>query len=80
MTNTITPDLIDVKALDGYKLSLAFADGKRGVFDCSPYMHYEFMEGVRSPEKFSMVFADHGTAAWPGGEDLCPDDLYRNTM
>lgn len=75
-----TPDLVSVKALDGYKLSLSFADGKRGVFDCSPYMQYEFMEGVRSPEKFAKVFADHGTAAWPGGEDLCPDDLYLNSM
>ena len=31
----ITPDLVSVKALDGYKLDLVFADGKRGVFDCS---------------------------------------------
>ena len=80
MSSTITPDLVSVKALDGYKLSLVFADGKHGVFDCAPYMQYEFMEGVRSPEKFAMVFADHGTAAWPGGEDLCPDDLYQNSM
>ena len=75
---TITPDLISVKALDGYKLDLVFADGKRGVFDCGPYMQYEFMEDVREPSRFAEVTADHGTAAWPGGEDLCPDDLYMN--
>ena len=74
----ITPDLISAKALDGYKLDLVFADGKRGVFDCEPYMQYEFMEDVREPSKFAAVMVDHGTASWPGGEDLCPDDLYAN--
>ena len=74
----ITPDLVAVKALDGYKLDLVFADGKRGVFDCGPYMQYEFMEDVRELSKFAAVMVDHGTASWPGGEDLCPDDLYMN--
>lgn len=74
----IVPDVISVKALDGYKLRLAFADGKAGVFDCAPYMKYEFMEEIRDPLRFAEVMADHGTVAWPGGEDLCPDDLYAN--
>lgn len=30
------------------------------------------------PPKFAEVTVDHGTAAWPSGEDLCPDDLYAN--
>ena len=76
--NAITPDLISVQALDGYQLDLVFADGRRGVFDCSPYLQFEFMEGVREPSKFAAVRVDHGTAAWPDGEDLCPDDLYFN--
>lgn len=74
----ITPDLISVKALEGYKLDLVFSDGKSGVFDCTPYMQYEFMENLREPSKFAAALADHGTVAWPGGEDLCPDDLYAN--
>ena len=76
----ITPDLISAKALDGYRLDLVFADGRCGVFDCSPYMQFEFMEGVREPSKFAEVMVDHGTASWPGGEDLCPDDLYCNLI
>ena len=73
-----TPDLIAVNALDDYKLALEFADGKKGVFDCLPYMQFEFMEGLRDPLKFAAVSIDHGTVAWPEGEDLCPDDLYAN--
>lgn len=76
--NAMTPDLIAVNALDDYKLALEFADGKKGVFDCLPYMQFEFMEGLRDPLKFAAVSIDHGTVAWPEGEDLCPDDLYAN--
>ena len=76
----ITPDLISAKALDGYKLDLVFADGRGGIFDCSPYMQFEFMEDLREPSKFAAVGVGHGTATWPGGEDLCPDDLYSNLI
>ena len=76
--STITPDLISAKALGDYKLDLVFADGRHGVFDCSPYIQYEFMEDIREPAKFAAVMVDHGTVAWPGGEDRCPDDLYAN--
>ena len=74
----ITPDLVSVNALDDFKLAVVFADGKRGVFDCGPYMNFEFMEELRDPAKFAAAYVDHGTVAWAGGEDLCPDDLYLN--
>lgn len=73
---TIAPDITKVKALDGYKLDIVFADGVSGVFDCSPYMDCEFMAGVRSPEAFAAVVPDHGTVMWPNGADLCPDEIY----
>lgn len=76
--NKETPNLIAVNALDDFKLAVEFADGKKGVFDCSPYLKFEFMEGLRDPLKFAAVSIDHGTVAWPEGEDLCPDDLYAN--
>ena len=78
---TITPDLISARALDGYKLDLVFADGKRGIFDCTPYLQYEFMEDVRDPLVFTTVSVDHGTVSWQScGADLCPDDLYFNLI
>ena len=63
-----------------YKLLLTFADGKQGAFDCKPYRKYEFMAEVWDEEVFSKVVVDHGTVMWPGGEDLCPDDLYDDSV
>lgn len=74
----ITPDLVSVNALDDFKLAVVFTDGKRGVFDCGPYIHFEFMAELRDPAKFAAAYVDHGTVAWSGGEDLCPDDVYEN--
>ena len=31
-------------------------------------------------EVFSKVVVHHGTVMWPGGEDLCPDDLYDDSV
>jgi len=69
-------DTVAVQPLAGYKLLLTFGDGSKGVFDCNPYRKYEFMADVWKEEVFNRVVADHGTVMWPGGEDLCPDDLY----
>lgn len=75
----IMPDLISVNALDDFKLAVVFADGKRGVFDCGPYMNFEFMAELRDPTKFAKVFIENGTASWSlDGADLAPDDIYQN--
>ena len=75
----ITPDLVSVNALEDFKLAVVFSDGKRGVFDCGPYMNFEFMEELRDPEKFAKVFIENGTASWSfDGADLAPDDIYQN--
>ena len=74
----IAPNVIRVTALADYKLSLVFDDGVEGVFDCKPYLGYEFMSGLRDPECFSKVRPDHGTVMWADGTDLCPDDIYSN--
>lgn len=78
--NKETPDLIAVSALDDFKLAVEFADGKKGVFDCSSYLKFEFMERLRDSLNFNEAFVDHGTVAWPKGEDLCPDDVYENLI
>ena len=69
-------DTVAVKPMSDYKLLLTFGDGRQGIFDCKPYRKYEFMSDVWDENVFSKVVVDHGTVMWPGGEDLCPDDLY----
>lgn len=78
-TACLSYDLVSVNALEDFKLAVVFSDGKRGVFDCGPYMNFEFMEELRDPEKFAKVFIENGTASWSfDGADLAPDDIYQN--
>lgn len=73
-------DTVAVKPMPDYKLLLTFGDGKQSIFDCKPYRKYEFMAGVWDEDVFNKVVVDHGTVMWPGGEDLCPDDLYDDSV
>lgn len=35
---------------------------------------------MRNVDVFDKVVADHGTVMWPNGEDLCPDEVYDNSV
>ena len=69
-----------VRALEGYRLELAFTDGTRGVADLTDWVvgqggvfealeHEAFFRQVR-------VNQELGTIQWPNDVDLCPDVLY----
>ena len=70
----------EVRALPGFKLSIVFRNGEHGVFDCNPYRSYECMSGIWGEDVFGKVVADHGTVMWPNGADLCPDEVYDNSV
>ena len=70
----------EVKVLPGYPCGLVFRNGERGVFDCNSYRGYECLAGICADGVFDKVVADHGTVMWPDGSDLCPDELYDNSI
>ena len=69
-----------VKALPNYRLAIMFRSGEQGVFDCNPYRGYECLAGIWGEGVFEKVVADHGTVMWPNGADLCPDEVYDNSV
>ena len=68
-----------VEYVDGYKLRLAFTNGKVKIVDLAYIFkgkagHY--FEPLRDLERFKEVYCDYGTICWPNEADLCPDRLY----
>ena len=70
----------EVIVLDGFRLEIAFSNGRRGTVDLksrimgrrgvyAPLEHAEFFCQVR-------VDTELGTIVWPNGVDICPDLLY----
>ena len=70
----------EVSALPNFHLKITFRNGENGVFDCNPYRDYECLSGIWEAGVFDKVIADHGTVMWPNGADLCPDEVYDNSV
>jgi hypothetical protein len=72
-------DVVEVRALGGYRVHLRFEDGVQGELDLGRLIRFR---GVFAPLKDENEFArvqvdpELGTIAWPNGADLDPDVLY----
>lgn len=77
----ITPDILEVKALDNYKLYLIFGNGEEKIFDMksiinSSKMYFRLMD----KKYFQNIKTRRDTVEWENGEDVAPEDLYHNSI
>ncbi|HEY3720596.1 MAG TPA: DUF2442 domain-containing protein [Roseiarcus sp.] len=73
-------DVVEARALGGYRLWLGFSDGREGVRDISDFIAEggPMVEPLRAPEFFARVFVQMGAPTRPNGLDLDPINLYMN--
>jgi len=72
-------DVVEVRALEGYRVFLRFDDGVQGELDLEPLLapFDGAFEPLRDPTRFREVFVDISrTIAWPNGADIAPETLY----
>ena len=69
-------DMVWVKPLDGYHISVEFEDGVTGEFDMTPYLDKGVFKNLRDKAVFDRVRVEYGTAVWPGGVDIAPETVY----
>ena len=70
-----------VRALDNYRLAVAFDDGVEGVVSLETRLFGPVFEPLQNPFEFSRVFVDEfGAVCWPNGADLAPDALYEQVQ
>ena len=70
--------IVEVKPMGKYTVWLKFADGVQGTVDLSELAGKGVFAKWDDADFFNSVFIDNETRtiAWPGGIDLCPDNLY----
>jgi len=76
-------DVIEVRALDGYRIWVRFEDGLEGEADLSDLAgRGVFRRWVEIPSEFlqARVDSESGTVVWPGGLDVAPDRLYNDVV
>ena len=72
-------EVVAVRPLSGFQLDVEFADGLRGRFDYSEFIHREdagVFAPLRDVNYFKQVGIVDGAVTWPGELDLAPDAMY----
>ena len=65
---------------DGCKIAVVFKGGKRGVFDCTPYLSNPFWAMLKDKDFFRRVTLDHGVLTWPNGVDIAPEEVWDDSV
>jgi len=76
----MNPRVTNVITLDGYRLKIRFSNGEQRIFDVSPYLRYPAFKRLVNTAYFALAHPDHGTVAWPGDIDFCPDTVYLESV
>lgn len=76
----LRPTVIKVTALPNYMLDLTFDNGEHRIFDVKPYIKGSWFGQLKDPGVFNTVKANGYSVEWSDGQDLCPDDLYYNSI
>jgi hypothetical protein len=71
---------IAVQALEPYKLRVTFDNQETRLFDLAPYLDDRFFAPLKNPALFQAVTISPISIEWPGGIDICPDELYVNSI
>jgi hypothetical protein len=71
---------VAVKPLKEYKLLITFDNKEERIFDAAPYLSDSFFASLKSPAVFNSVKVSPISLEWAGGIDICPDELYYNSV
>ncbi len=71
---------MEVTPLDKYRLRLLFDNGETKVYDMSALIEMPFYSKLRNKHLFSTVKVKDITLEWATGEDICPNELYENSI
>ncbi|MBR3614193.1 MAG: DUF2442 domain-containing protein [Clostridia bacterium] len=74
------PKAINVIAKEDYTLLVEFDNGEIKVFDVKPYLSYKAFEELKDIKKFNSVKITGLSVGWNNGADICPDELYNNSV
>ena len=72
----MNPRVIDVKAIDDFKLLLRFTSGESGIYDCTSLLDFGVFKELQDINYFKQAKVVDGSVAWPHEQDICPDTLY----
>lgn len=76
----LRPTAKTVVPMKDYILRIFFDNGETKDFDVKPYICGGWYGELENPAYFKSVFANGYTVEWADGQDICPDELYYNSV
>lgn len=77
----MTPDIIEVKALEQYQIYLKFSNGEEKIYDMKETIEkIKYFSKLKNIEYFKNVKPRGDTVEWEDGEDIAPENLYYNSI
>lgn len=76
----LRPTAVYVEPKENYWLYLEFDNGEKKLFDVKPYIKGDFYGQLANEGYFQTVKVNGFSVEWPREQDLCPDDLYFNSI
>lgn len=76
----LRPTAIDVQVQENYRLQILFDNDEIRLFDVKPYLDDPFFAPIANPHVFRTVTTNALTVEWLGEIDICPDELYYNSV
>lgn len=76
----LRPMAVDVQPMEDYRLLVTFDNHERRVFDVKPYIKGSWFGKLREMDVFRAVQIGGLSVEWPGGQDICPDRLYEDSV
>ena len=67
--------VVSVEPLENYELRVALSNGRKGIFDVSPYLGMSVFSELKHPRYFRCVFLAYNTVAWPHEQDIAPETI-----
>ncbi len=68
-------DATFVKPLSGYRIYVEMKNGRKGIFDLTPYLDRGVLRELRNIHYFNQVGIVLGAVTWPHGQDIAPETL-----
>ncbi len=76
----MNPRVKNVIPYPDYSLKIEFTNGEVKIFDVKPLLNFGIFKELNDYHKFQNVRPFLGSIQWSGGQDLCPDTLYLESI
>jgi hypothetical protein len=65
--------VISVEPLENYQLRVTLSDGRRGIFDVSPFLNEGVFRELKDIQYFNRIYVACNTVVWPHEQDIDPE-------